>query len=440
MGKDLQIYKVKGWNKMDMNDVIALVNTNRGNGKKESLDRMNALLEKIDNPERNLSVVHIAGTNGKGSTANFMSAILKKTSIKTGLYTSPHLEKINERIRIGSEDISDEDFIRLAKFIEPFVHEVEKELDERLYSFEILTALALFYFAEAGCELVILEAGIGGRLDSTNAIPTPEVAIITSIGMDHMKVLGNTKRDIAYEKAGIIKGNGFIVYPSMGKDIDEVIEERATTVKAKAINIQPNDIAITAMSHKGSHFSYKHLTDLTLHMLGEHQIMNAVLTIEAAWVLKEKGYAIEENHIRNGLKEAYWPGRLERIQDEPLILIDGAHNPEGVQTLKANIQTLFPNERFTFVVGMMKDKDYMAMIDEMLPLADAMYTVSPDPYRGFDAKAVAEEINDKQVKAEAFDSVEKVIIKLKENDNPSNKVIVFGSLYLIGDIKTGWNR
>lgn len=425
---------------MNMNDVIALVNTNRGNGKKESLNRMNALLDKIGNPQKSLQFVHIAGTNGKGSTASFISSILNQTAIKTGLFTSPHLEKINERIRVNQTTITDQDFIRITEKVAPLVDEVENELNEKLYSFEILTAVAFLYFSEKECELVILEAGIGGRLDATNAISAPEVAVITSIGLDHMKVLGDSKESIAREKAGIIKKNGVLVFPEMEETLETIFYEKASEQRSKAMKVKAADIASVVLSEHTSVFSYKRFKEVMIHLIGMHQVMNACLAIEAIELLQSKGYPIKDSVISEGLYEARWAGRMEKISDDPLIIIDGAHNPAGVHSLKQTIETLFEGEKVTFVIGMMKDKPYQAMIETMLPFAEKVHTVSPDDYRGFDAKEVSDWLTDKGIQAKSHDSVDSVIDSLNKESNASDKIIVFGSLYLIGEFREKWNQ
>ncbi|GAA0369177.1 folylpolyglutamate synthase/dihydrofolate synthase family protein [Alkalibacterium iburiense] len=425
---------------MDMTDVISLVNTNRGNGKKESLNRMKALLDKLGNPQNKLQFIHIAGTNGKGSTASFLSAILEQTTIKTGVFTSPHLEKINERIRVNQINITDQDFIRITETVAPFVDEVENELNEKLYSFEILTAVAFLYFAENKCELVILEAGIGGRLDATNTIPTPEVAVITSIGLDHMKVLGDSKESIAREKAGIIKENGALVFSEMEENLETIFYEKARERRAKAIKVKAADVRNLVLTENTSVFSYKCFKQVRIHLIGMHQVMNACLAIEAIEILQTKGYPINDSAIHKGLDEARWAGRMEKISDEPLIILDGAHNPAGVHSLKETIETLFKNEKLTFVVGMMKDKKYHDMIETMLPFADRMYTVSPDEYRGFDAKSVSDWIREKGIESKSCESVDSVIDTLKNESDDSDKIIVFGSLYLIGEFREKWKQ
>lgn len=423
---------------MDMSDVINLVNTNRGTGKKESLDRMQLLMEKLGNPEKQLKCVHIAGTNGKGSTSAFLASIAIAGAVKVGVYTSPHLERINERILINSDEISDESFIYLTERVTPLVKEVEEELDEVLYSFEILTAIALTYFCEQNCELVILEAGIGGRLDATNVIETPLAAVITSIGLDHTKVLGETKEEIASEKAGIIKQKGTVVFPEMTAEINSVILQKAKKEQDEVVQVKETDSQQIELSEEESVFTYKTLQNLSIHLLGRHQISNASLAVETAQILAQKGYAIDEQAIRKGLTDARWPGRMEKINHEPTVIIDGAHNPEGIAHLNKNLLRLFPDDLLIFVVGMMKDKAYMDMLRTVFPQAKQMLTVSPDPYRGFDAHETAERIKAEGVAAEAFSSVESLIRSLKESSHSNEKIIVFGSLYLIGEFRKVW--
>lgn len=423
---------------MDMTDVIKLVNTNRGTGKKESLSRMQLLMNKLGDPQNNCKYVHIAGTNGKGSTSAFLASILNESGLKVGVYTSPHLERINERIRVNQEEITDEAFIRLTERVAPLVEDVEKELDEVLYSFEILTAVALDYFSEQNCNLIILEAGIGGRLDATNIIDTPLAAVITSIGLDHMKVLGETKEAIASEKAGIIKRHGTVICPEMSPEVNEIIQKKAAQEEAELRQISQSAVKQVKLSEEESVFDYNTLENLSIQLLGRHQISNAVLAIETVRVLQTKGFSIDEEAIRNGLREAQWPGRMEKISDAPTVIIDGAHNPEGIAHLNTNLKRLFPDDKLIFVVGMMKDKAYMEMIQTVFPQAEKILTVSPDPYRGFDAHETADIINAQGILAEAFESVESVVNYLKDSTHSTDKIIVFGSLYLIGEFRQKW--
>lgn len=420
---------------MNIEEVIALVNTNRGNGKKENLNRMRLLMEKLGNPQDQLKFIHIAGTNGKGTTASFIASILKETNIKTGLFTSPHLEVINERIQINQEYITDDSFIQYTDRVAPYVQEVEAELSETLYSFEILTAVAFVYFAEKNCDLVVLETGIGGRLDSTNVISTPEVAVVTSIGLDHMGMLGNTIEDIAKEKAGIIKPKGSVVMFHSEGSVKKVFESKAAQEDASLRMINPENINLVSFSTKGQTFHYKNFQNLELQMIGEHQLSNAALAIEAAQALQRKGYDLSDQAIKAGLKNAFWAGRMETLLEEPLVIVDGAHNEQGVMQLSKNLRSLFPGRKVTFIIGMMKDKAYMEMIDQISDLADQFLTISPDPWRGFDAETVASELNSRGFHAQSLEEPAEISHYIYNKAEKDEIIIVFGSLYLVGDLR-----
>lgn len=420
---------------MDMNGVIALVNTNRGNGKKKNLIRMQLLMDKLGNPQNKLKFVHVAGTNGKGTTSAFTASILKEAGLKTGLYTSPHLEVINERIRVNNRLISDDAFIEVTKKVEPFVTEVEQELDEMLYSFEILTAVAITYFADQKCDIVVLETGIGGRLDATNVIDTPEVAVITSIGIDHVKILGDSVEEIAKEKAGIIKEKGsVIVYPAE-KNIQNVFSDKAQKMNASLKRIRTEDIKLIETTTDGQLFHYKDISSLSTKMIGEHQLINASLAIEACKLLHTKTFRISDKAIRLGIQKTFWTGRMEKLSEKPLVFIDGAHNKQGVEVLRKNLDTLFPNKRITFVVGMMKDKNYISMIEIMKDKADQFLLVSPDEWRGFDPIEVQQILKGKQIKAQAKQSVSEIVQYIEETSSKDAIIVAFGSLYLAGDLK-----
>lgn len=422
---------------MDMNDVIALVNTNRGNGKKENLNRMHCLMEKLDNPQKQCRFVHVAGTNGKGTTCAFMASVLQEAGLKTGLFISPHLEVINERIQINNQYISDDEFIELTEKVAPIVEEVEEELKETLYSFEILTAVAFLYFAKQKCEVVVLETGIGGRLDSTNIIDTPEVAILTSIGEDHLHILGHSLEEIAQEKAGIIKENGEIVSYSAPDSLAAIFQEKAEQKQASIHKIHSEDIKIKKMTLKGSTFAYKEFTDVTIQLIGKHQVNNACLVLEAAMILKEKGWIINKESILSGLKKASWAGRMEVLQETPTVLIDGAHNEQGVDILQENLAYLFPDQKITFVVGMMEDKAYHQMLEKVENQAKQFFFISPDPWRGFKPDEVSEWMNKKGIAAKALDNLSSIYAYIQSVPK-EEIVVIFGSLYLVGEIRANW--
>lgn len=420
---------------MNMEEVTALVNTNRGNGKKENLDRMANLMQKLGNPQNQLKFIHIAGTNGKGTTASFISSILREAGMQVGLFTSPHLEVVNERIQVDQTFISDQDFIESTEKVAAYVEEVETELSEKLYSFEILTAVAFVYFSRQNCDLVVLETGIGGRLDSTNIIETPEVAVITSIGLDHMNMLGHTLKEIAQEKAGIIKRNGSVVVYDCGNELRPVFEERAQEKRAELRVLNQSDIEQLSASVKGQEFNYKQFKNLKIKMVGIHQLSNATLAIETALQLRATYEMITDEAIRKGLEKAFWAGRMEVLREEPLVLVDGAHNEQGVALLSQNIRRLFPDQKITFVVGMMKDKAYIDMIEVVSDIAKRILTVSPDPWRGFDAEEVATVLNNRGQSARFVKLLEDIQQYIEKEAEKEEIIVVFGSLYLVGDLR-----
>lgn len=425
---------------MDMQEVIELVNTNRGTGRKESLNRMKRLVELIGNPQKDLKFIHIAGTNGKGSTSVFMEAILRTSAIKTGLYTSPHLVRLNERIRIDGREITDAELIETTETVREAVEQVEEELNERLYAFEILTAVAFLYFQKQGTELVILETGVGGRLDATNVIDESEVSIITAIGMDHMKVLGDTLEKITQEKAGIVKPNGALVTYPQNEAIEKIFEVRCREQAADWTAVKRQDVRITASSIEGQRFEYKGMGDFAIRMMGEHQVYNAVTAMEAVWKLQEKEWPIKDAHIKEGLEKAFWPGRMEKVADEPLVILDGAHNQQGVEMLEKNLKTLFPGKKLNFLVGMMQDKAYRKMIRLMEPMADRFLLLAPNSERALDAQTLKEKLAEEGIDAQAFAAPQEAAEYIRHNLAKEEIVVVFGSLYLVGDMKQAFEE
>lgn len=422
-----------------MEKVIGYVNTNRGNGQKKSLDRLFLLLERLGNPHKDLSFIHITGTNGKGSTASLFNSVLLEAGLNVGIFTSPHLESVNERIRLNNKMIADEEFIRIVEKMEPVILELEEKLNEKFYAFELITTAAFMYFNEKQPDVVILEAGIGGRLDSTNIINTPDVAVLTSIGMDHLATLGETREAIMNEKVQILKENGHLVVGPVEDSLKEVASNWAEKVGGKLTFLDTNDIEILSMTENMQIFNYKSWSDVKLTFLGIHQIENASLVLEALGILAEKGYPLTKDIIYRGLEKATWPGRFEKIFDEPLFYIDGAHNMASVNRLVETLEELFPGERFVFVVGMMKDKDYSEMLKKVEHLAKEFLVISPDPYRGFDVPRVENDLKSAGYKAQGFENMEDILSYIKKDLPKEAIVIQFGSLYLVGDVKRVYN-
>jgi len=418
-----------------MEKVIAYVNTHRGSGRKEGFERLNALLNRLDNPQKNLPYIHLAGTNGKGSTASLLYSVLGEADLNVGLFTSPHLEQVNERIRVNDHYITDAEFIRLVSRMEPIILELEESFNESFYAFELLTAVAFMYFQEKQPDIVILEAGIGGRLDSTNVIDDVLVSVITSIGLDHMQMLGETKEEIMYEKAQIMKSNGDLVVGVVDESLKPIALETAEAVNGSVTFVNESAITLKKTSLDQQVFTYKNWEDVNLSLLGLHQIENACLVIEIVQKLKEKGCPLTDDMIYRGLEKTYWPGRLERILSEPLFYLDGAHNEASIKRLVETLEQTFPSNQFYFIVGIMKDKNYEKMLLQVAHLAKEFILISPDPKRGFDAEAAAEKMIELGYQASAKASAAEVLTYIKEEIPKDETVIQFGSLYLVGALK-----
>jgi folylpolyglutamate synthase/dihydrofolate synthase len=283
--------------------------------------------------------------------------------------------------------------------------------------------------------VIILEAGIGGRLDSTNVIDTADVSVITSIGIDHVKVLGNSREAIMKEKVQILKEGGHLVVGPVETNLKDIARNWAEEVNGKLTFLDTSKIEVLSSTKDRQIFNYKDWKNVELTFLGLHQIENACVVLEACEVLKEKGYPLSDEIIYRGLKKATWPGRFEKVSEEPLFYIDGAHNMASVNRLVETLEGLFPNEKFHFVIGMMRDKNYQAMIEKVLHLAKEFLIISPDPYRGFDAQDVANDLINQGYKATAFSDIKDVLTYIKKDIPKEDIVIQFGSLYLVGDIK-----
>ena len=384
------------------------------------LQVMGALMDRLNNPQRALRCVHIAGTNGKGSCAAMTASVLQAAGYRTGLFTSPDLCSMEERIRIDGVNITPSDF----RFITNRIKTACVRLEEPSF-FEKISAAALLYFAEQKCDYVVLETGLGGRLDATNILDTPACSVIMPIGLDHTGVLGNTIAAIAGEKAGIIKPGVPVVCAPQQADALAVIRRAAGELAAPLHLVDINHIHAHAHSPSGQIFSYGDMPSVELPLLGAHQIQNACAVIEAARVL-----GIEEATIRAGLKTAKWPCRFEYIAGTPSFLLDGAHNAHGAAALATGLRDYFPGQKFTMVMGVMADKDYTNILALMEPLALRFICLAPDSPRAMSPAELAAMI--RSVPAETADSVEEAVQKARTWADP---ICAFGSLYYIGKMR-----
>lgn len=413
---------------MTYEEIVATINNIRRFGNLSGVEITAHMLEVLHHPEDGMKLIHIAGTNGKGSVSAFLCSIFRQAGKKVGMFTSPHLVDFRERIQINGTMIPKEAVTRIGGEL------LELDFGVSPTMFDYCLAMALLYFKEQNCDLVILETGLGGRLDSTNAVGIPVVSVITKIGYDHMAILGNTLEEIAEEKAGIIKSGTCLVAESQTAEVESIIQRAAERVGVKSCKfVKLAAILNTHMTAEGQSFSYENYSNIQLRMLGTHQYENAVAALLAAEAYFEaEQQEHEEEYIRKGLGSTVWQGRMEILRKEPFLLVDGAHNSNGVEALRDSLMTIFPGEKFHFVMGVMADKDYEVMVEDLLPLASRFTTVTVDSSRALQAKNLADYIERKGVPAECGalpDCLEEPWVKKEE------RTVAFGSLYFIGEIE-----
>lgn len=391
-----------------------------------SLDAELALLEKLNRPQDKLKYVHIAGTNGKGSTTTYLANILNEASVVTGAFTSPFLYRYNEMFRVNGKDISDEDFAEVFSQVKPAYDELASE-GILVSEYEFLTVMAFIYFIKMGCELVLLEVSMGGRMDTTNVIPSPLVSVITPISYDHMTILGNTLTEIATEKAGIIKSGTTVVSAKQEPEVVHVLEE-ACTKRSASLEIVKASKIINRDIH-GQRFITSDGMEFETTMLGTYQIDNAAVAIAAARKLGEKGYPITEEAIRRGIANTKWFGRFTLLSDNPPVIIDGGHNRQGATVLRQSLEEYFPGKKITFVLGILADKEVDIILDTLLPIADRCYTMAVPNPRTMPPEKLAEMIQGRGVDAAVL-SDDITLDGIKEK---ADVVCIAGSLYLISN-------
>ena len=402
-------------------------------GSRPGLERLMKLLPLCNHPEEKLKFVHVAGTNGKGSTCMMISSILNKAGYRVGLFTSPYLEDVTEQIRINGEIISNEDFSKAC-------HTVAKaaalmEPDMLLTEFELLTAIAFVYFNEKHCDIVILEAGMGGLLDATNVIPTCEVAVLTNIGMDHMQYLGDTIEAITKNKAGIIKPKAHVVSYELDKDAEQVVRSICNDKNAPLVIASFQEIQIYEEHLSMQKFSYKDYKDISLPLIGEHQRRNAAVALETIEVLNQLGYKIPKEAVYRGMFHVSWPGRFEILFKKPLVVLDGGHNPQCITEATKVLQQYVPNKKIIFVVGVMADKDYKTMMKCLMPMAKEFHTVTVNHSRTLSSEALASTIHDLGGISYAADSIEEGVMSALNMAKTEDVICILGSLYMVSDVK-----
>ena len=398
---------------------------------KPGLERTEELCRLLGNPEKSLKFIHVAGTNGKGSFSSMLSSILTEAGYRVGLYTSPYIYRFNERMRVGGVDIPDATLAEITEFVKPYADSMEEKPTE----FELITAIAFEYFRREGCEVVVLEAGMGGRLDSTNVIRNPLLSVITGIALDHTAFLGDTVEKIAGEKAGIIKDSSPVLFGGTDEGARAVIRAEAERRGSEFYEADYSRLSVKSADLSGAAFDYKEWLDVKINLLGLYQPRNASLVLEASEVLKSRGLSISEENIRRGLERARWRARFEIINDEPTVIFDGAHNPEGIAAAVKSIKHYFGNRRVTVMTGMMRDKDYRAVAKSLSEVADRAFTVTPDNPRALSAEEFAEVLGEYGISATPTESIEEALsLGMTEARESGAPLFSLGSLYTYVDV------
>ena len=369
---------------MDYREALQYIDGVSWLGSRPGLERVAALLHRLGDPQEKLRFVHIAGTNGKGSCAAMTASVLRAAGYRTGLFTSPYLFRFNERMQINGEPIGDEELAALVTQIRPIADAMEDHPTE----FELMTAVALLWYLRERCEIVVLEVGLGGRLDATNVIGAPEAAVIMNIGLDHTAVLGDTVEQIAVEKAGIVKpGCAVALYPQT-PEAEAVVRERCEAVGASLRVADLTQLQGEFDSLEGQVFRYRGAS-YAIPLLGEHQLRNAAVVLEVAEILREKGWKLPHEAVEHGLYAVSWPARFELLRAEPPFVVDGGHNPQCAMTVAESLLRYFPDRRRVLLVGVLADKDYEGLFDILDVAADAYFCVTPASARALPADRLA---------------------------------------------------
>lgn len=439
-------------------DPVAYINTPRWQASRLGLERIRELLDRLGRPQDRLKFVHVAGTNGKGSICAYLASILQAAGYRTGLFTSPFIERFEERIRVDGTMIGIDELREVTLAVREHAEAMADESGDHPTEFELMTAVALEHFARRGCDIVVLEVGLGGRLDSTNVIEMPEACVIARIGLDHTACLGNTLAAIAGEKAGIIKdGCPVVTWPQESEAmavIERVAEERACVLRRPDLSQLreasvrwPCEDADLTVPYRA--FSYARFADLRTRLIGPYQPQNATVVLETVEVLRGRGWSIPDEAVRKGIARTVWPGRFEIVEggvspEGFAIIVDGGHNPQGARALVDSLADVFPDRKPVFVIGILEDKDYPRMLEDVLPRGEAFVCVTPDNPRALPAHKLARAIRwtgqdllgcSACVRPYVAHGFEDAIERARELAGPNGLICAFGSLYSVAAVK-----
>lgn len=398
---------------------------------KPGLERIAELCHRMGDPQKDLKFVHVVGTNGKGSFCSMLDSVLRHASYKVGLFTSPYIKEFTERIRVNGENIPREDLAEITAYVQPFADAMEDKPTE----FELITAIGLEYFKRCGCDVVVLEAGMGGRLDSTNIIPASLLSVITGISLDHTAYLGDTVEKIAAEKAGVIKQGGVVLYCGEDARAEAVIKQTADRMGAKMLYADRTALKLTRCDLRGSAFDLGEWKNVELSLLGLYQPCNAANVLYAVEELRRQGMEIADSAVYEGLRAARWQARFEKLSENPLVIFDGAHNPEGIDAAVCSVKHYFADQKVAVLTGVMRDKDYDYVASRLGEIACRAFCIKPDNPRALDAGEYAAVLTDKGVEASAHDSIAQALDLARAYALQNGCALVcLGSLYMYEQI------
>lgn len=414
------------------------------------LDAIRGLLRELGNPQDDLKFIHIAGTNGKGSVLAYTSTVLSEAGYRIGRYVSPTVVSYLERIQVGSEWISEERFAHLTEKVRDAIARLEAAGEVLPTVFEIETAIAFLYFKETDCDLVVLEAGLGGALDATNIIENTVCAVFASISRDHLGMIGDTLEEIARNKAGIIKPGCTVVSAGQEPCVEEILRKSADGLGCACVQADSGELDIIKEDYHGMDFSYKSFRSLHTAMAGKSQISNVAAALEVIGVLRDMGYEISDEAVWRGIGKAAWPGRFTCIGEDPVFILDGAHNEDAARKLRESIEAYFPGRRLIGIMGVFRDKEYDRIARIMGTACSRIYTVDlPDPGRGLPAEVLAEallpycqrtEPPDRSGMPGQKETVERAVDAALREAEPEDVIIAFGSLSYLSQVKAAYDK
>ena len=420
---------------MNYEEALQYINQLNSKGIALGLERIEALLDRLGNPQKGQRFVHVAGTNGKGSVCAFLDSALREAGLRVGRYISPTLYDYRERIQINGQYISKQAVASLLTTIQQACVQMERQGLEPPTVFEVETALAFLYFAEQHCDYVLLEVGMGGRLDSTNVITQPVLSVITPISLDHTRMLGDHLAAIAAEKGGIVKPHCPAVLGPQQPEAQAVLTARCQQCGITPLQVDVNQIQKQQWSWQGQRFSYGRWSQLTIGLSGDYQRVNGAIAIEALQLLQKEEPALTDEAIRAGLAKARWPGRFEIIGQAPLFVVDGAHNPAGAQALAQTLQEHFAGKRIWLLLGVFRDKDYQQIGAILSGCSQTVFCFQPQHERGLEAELLAAAAAPYFQQVQVAESAEQAVQQVLQRADKEDVVVSCGSLSTIGAVQ-----